>query len=183
MVLFGLTFQPAGIDIKDTLDTVKQLKNVPIEMKKLGEGAIPFDGGFYPWEWVENERPSFTALTGGLLVAPILQKLILNREPERVLEWADRVAKWPFTRIVPCHFANDIKAGPKDFRQAFTFLEDVPTQTSGMFSGPKKKVPAALPQDAQLLTDVSNTLTEQGVLYPEAPLVKVKTAWRFNARN
>lgn len=48
MVLFALTFQPAGIDIKDTFDALKMLGDVTPEMKKLGEGAIPFDGGFYP---------------------------------------------------------------------------------------------------------------------------------------
>lgn len=48
MVLFGLFFQPSGIDVKDTFEAIKMLKNVAPEMKKLGEGAIPYDGGLYP---------------------------------------------------------------------------------------------------------------------------------------
>ena len=37
--------------------------------------------GVYPWDWVGDDIASFKALQGGLLVAPILQKLILNRYP------------------------------------------------------------------------------------------------------
>jgi hypothetical protein len=37
--------------------------------------------GIYPWDWVGDDVASFKALQGGLLVAPILQKLILNRYP------------------------------------------------------------------------------------------------------
>ena len=48
MVLFGLTFQPSGIKVKDTFDAIKMLDKVTPEMKKLGEGAIPYDGGLYP---------------------------------------------------------------------------------------------------------------------------------------
>ena len=180
MTLFGLTFQPAGIDIKDTFETLKLLDKVPAEMKKLGEGAIPFDGGFYPWEWVEDDKPSFDALKDGLLVAPILQKLILNRDPEIVLAWADRVAQWPFTRIIPCHFANDIRAGPAEFRRAFNFLEEDPANGGigqlmsalGLTARSFKAAPRALPRDGKLLSDASESLTEKGVLYPEAPLVK-----------
>ena len=58
MVLFGLTFQPSGIKVMDTLESIKALDRVSPEMKKLGEGAIPYDGGLYPWEWVESEVSS-----------------------------------------------------------------------------------------------------------------------------
>jgi hypothetical protein len=40
MVLFGLTFQPKGIEILDTLDSIRKCKNVTAEMKQLGEGAV-----------------------------------------------------------------------------------------------------------------------------------------------
>ena len=176
MVLFGLTFQPAGINILDSLEALKLTKQVDSEMKKLGDGAIPFDGGFYPWEWIEDDLPSFKALQGGLLVAPILQKLILNREPEKVLAWADQVAKWPIKRIIPCHLANDIKATGKDFRRAFNFLEDLspkdPFKT--LFGGKEKGAPVGAAADVAFLSEVSQTLTEQGVLFPEAPLVMRK---------
>jgi hypothetical protein len=48
MVLFGLGFQPGGIKIKDFSESIKMLKLVDPKMKKLGEGAIPLDGGLYP---------------------------------------------------------------------------------------------------------------------------------------
>ena len=48
MVLFGLFFQPVGIAVKDTLAALREAKKVSPAVRKLGEGAIPFDGGFYP---------------------------------------------------------------------------------------------------------------------------------------
>jgi hypothetical protein len=67
---------------------------------------------------------------GRIFVAPILQTLILNRDPQKVIAWADRVASWNFKMIVPCHFDNAIAATPKDFRQAFNFLEKSPAATT-----------------------------------------------------
>ena len=46
-------------------------------------------------------------------MAPILQVLILNRNPVEVLDWADRVARWDFKRVVPAHLKNDIPADGK----------------------------------------------------------------------
>jgi len=173
MVLFGLTFQPAGIKILPTLDALKKTKDVPLEMKALGEGAIPLDPGFYPWEWVKDDMPSFKKLQGGLLVAPILQKLILNREPQKVLDWADKVAKWPIKRIIPCHLANDIKASGKDFRRAFNFLEDLDAKRPFWKARP---VPAPVGDvdDVKLLSDVSIALTKQDVLFPEGAKIKLR---------
>ena len=48
MVLFGLFFQPVGIAVKDTLAALREAKKVSPAVRKLGEGAIPFNGGFYP---------------------------------------------------------------------------------------------------------------------------------------
>ena len=164
MVLFGLTFQPSGIRIFDTLDAVKMLDRVPKEMKALGRGTIPLSEGLYPWEWVKDETPNFKALQGGLLVAPILQLLIFNREPEAVLNWADKVAKWDIQRIVPCHLENDIKATGKDFRRAFNFLEE-----RKLFESP---APKALDADAQVLLNVSVALTQQKQIFPPRPLIR-----------
>ena len=167
MVLFGLVFMPKGIEIYDTFDAIRRLKDVSNDMKKLGAGAVPYDGGLYPWKWVESELPSFKALQGGLLVAPILRKLILNREPERVLDWVDKVSKWPFQRIIPAHFANDVKATPKDFTDAFSFLLE---EEKGLRFG-RSKVPAPLEGDMKTLSDASKALTAQNVLFEEARLV------------
>ena len=32
----------------DTFEAIKMLDKVSLEMKKLGEGAVPYDGGLYP---------------------------------------------------------------------------------------------------------------------------------------
>jgi hypothetical protein len=59
--------------------------------------------GVYPWDWVRDDVANFKAISGGLLVAPILQTLILNRSPVETLDFADQVAKWPIERIIPGH--------------------------------------------------------------------------------
>ena len=87
------------------------------------------------------------------------------------------MSKWPFTRIIPCHLANDLKATGKDFRRAFEFLEEPPSKTtssSTLFSTlfPSKRLPKPLPEDLALLDLASGILTKQGVVKPEAPLVR-----------
>ena len=79
--------------------------------------------GLYPWDWVGNDITSFKALQGGLLVAPILQQLILNRKPVEVLDFANNVSRWPIERIIPAHLKNNLRYTEKDYRAAFTFLE------------------------------------------------------------
>lgn len=196
MVLFGLTFQPAGIDILPLSEAIAMRGSVSPEMKALGEGAVPFDGGLYPWRWVKDDKPNFKALQGGLLVAPILQKLILNREPERVLAWADEVARWPIRRIIPAHLANNIVLGSDggaEFRRAFDFLEEGGSNSGDGFGGildtflgvlgvggkdkgkggrSGGRAPTGDAADTKLLSDVSENLTKSGVLFPEAPLVR-----------
>ena len=128
-----------------------------------------------------DDLPSFKALQGGLLVAPILQKLILNREPEKVLDWVDKVCEWPIERIIPCHFANNIKASSADFRKAFEFLEE-PAQNNplndvlAIFDNKRSKnvCPVGNDKDISFLAGISTQLTAQGVLFPEAPLVPRK---------
>ena len=169
MVLFGLTFMPAGINIFDTAVALKMLDQVPKEMGVLGRGSIPIDERLYPWEWVRDETPNFRALQGGLLVAPILQILIFNREPETVLNWADRVSKWPIKRIIPCHLENDIKASGHDFRRAFNFLEVAKPFPTSLFDKP---APRALSEDARTLQEASVALTNQKQIYPPRELVR-----------
>ena len=65
VVLFGLFFQPSAINIKDA-DMAFKERRPDINGDFLG---------IYPWDWVGDDKKSFKALTGGLLVAPILQKV------------------------------------------------------------------------------------------------------------
>jgi Domain of unknown function (DUF4336) len=121
------------------------------------------------WEWVQDEGPNFKALQGGLLVAPILQLLIFNREPTAVLNWADKVSKWPIKRIIPCHLENDIAATGRDFRRAFNFLEVPKTFPFNIIDPP---APRALDRDVVVLTNASATLTKQKQVFPPAQLVR-----------
>lgn len=120
---------------------------------------------------------------GGLLVAPILQVLLLNRDPGPVLDWADTVAKWPFRRVIPCHLANDVAATPKEFREAFRFLEKdaggwgggrgVAGGLASLFGGGGGEGKGAQPlvEDLQFLRDAEETLVGLGTLFPAAELV------------
>lgn len=109
------------------------------------------------------------------MVAPILQKLIFNREPDDVLDWADKVSRWSIKRIIPSHLANDIKATSKDFRRAFSFLEAKPNTQNSIFNlfngGSTSSGPRPLESDLQVLNAASEVLTKRGVIKPEAPLV------------
>jgi len=42
--------------------------------------------------------------------------------PAEVSDWARRVGRWSFTRIIPCHFDAPIAAGPREWNAAFGFL-------------------------------------------------------------
>ena len=57
-----------------------------------------------------------------------------------VINWADKVSKWPIQRIIPCHLANDIKATAKDFRKAFQFLEVAPSVAAKIRPGALGKI-------------------------------------------
>ena len=164
MTLFGLTFFPSGIAVSPVGEALTALTKVSNEAKILGRDNVPFDG-LYPWRWVESEEKNFKALQGGLLVAPILRKLILDREPERVIEWADAVSRWPIKRIIPSHFENNIAASGSDFRRAFTFLE------AGKPQGPQPDE-----RDMKLLSQLSEVFTKLGVVGPSGAPVETKKA-------
>lgn len=75
--------------------------------------------------WTEGWQDNFDALSGRLLVPPVVRTLIYAQNPSRVREWVDRVSdRWYFEQIVPAHFEAPIKASPKEFQRAFAFLED-----------------------------------------------------------
>lgn len=117
--------------------------------------------GIYPWDWVGDDKASFNAISGGLFVAPILQKLILNRNPLEVLDFADNVSLWDIQRIIPAHLKNNLKYTGKDYRAAFSFLE-----AKGVPSG----LPKPLDIDFQTLNDVEINLLESGAIATCPPL-------------
>lgn len=151
VALFGLFFTPSAIKIKDA--------GVAFEERRpdINSDFI----GIYPWDWVGDDKASFDALTGGLFVAPILQTLILNRNPIEVLDFADAVSKWDIERIIPAHFQNNLKYTGADFRKAYTFLEK---------GGEPKGQPKPLAGDLQLLKDAEQNLLVQGAISPSPPM-------------
>mmetsp|Transcript_27448 Transcript_27448/g.40309 ORF Transcript_27448/g.40309 Transcript_27448/m.40309 type:complete len:531 (-) Transcript_27448:145-1737(-) len=157
VVLFGLFFQPSAINIKDA----------GVALKERRPDINPDFAGIYPWDWIgTGDEDSFNAIAGrdgGLLVAPILQKLILNRSPIEVLDFADQVVqKWPdIQRIIPAHLKNNLKYGAKDYRKAFSFLE-----ASGVPPG----LPKPLEADLETLANADVSLQESGAIAPCPPL-------------
>jgi len=145
IVLFSLYFQPKVLKIPDWGKVFLEALNAPDRSKKAFFGL-------YPFQWEENWRESFYKLrkNGDLLVAPILQKLILNRNSAETLNWVYEVAKWNFEQIIPCHFSAPIKANSYQFRLAFTFFE-------------KEFFPE---EDLQLLNNINENLNKLGILPP-----------------
>ena len=153
IVLFGLYFTPSGIVIKD----------VNTALAERRPDINPDFAGIYPWDWIGNKDiESFNALKGGLVVAPILQTLILNRNPIETLDFADKVAKWDIKRIIPCHFNNNLtKYNGNDFRNAYKFLE-----ASGVPNG----LPKPLDSDIAFLRQSEVGLIESGAIAKCPPL-------------
>lgn len=106
--------------------------------------------------------------------------LLLNRNPEAVLDWADRVSGWPFRRVIPCHLANNVATTPQEFRNAFRFLEKEGKGRAmgwGQFwtifgeGGRSGRGAQPLDEDLQFLRDAERTLVELGTLFPAAETV------------
>lgn len=179
VVLFGLFFQPSAINIKDA-DTAFKERRPDINSDFLG---------IYPWDWVGDDKRSFKALTGGLLVAPILQKLILNRNPVETLDFADKVAKWDIERIIPAHLKNNLKYNGKDFRAGETgvgrdlfFCHCLPSLVAAFdfltAEGPKPGLPKPLDADFQTLNDAQENLLESGAISKAPPMPGTKGVTR-----
>lgn len=116
--LFATYFQPHALEVLEWGKALKEAKQAPDRSKKAYFG-------FYPFRWGPNWKESFTQLQGNgrLLVAPILQTLILNRAPRETIKWANLLVSWHFERLIPCHFQAPLQISPREFRQAFGFLE------------------------------------------------------------
>jgi hypothetical protein len=155
--LFGLYFMPSPIVIKD----------LKISLDERRPDINSDFAGVYPWDWVGDEEASWrglagTSKSGGPLVAPILQVLLLNRSPVEILEFADKVAAWPIQRIIPAHLKNDLKFTGADYRKSFGFLEE---------QGVPEGFPKPLDADLQFLRDAEVGLLESGAVVKAPPKV------------
>ncbi|WP_107667792.1 DUF4336 domain-containing protein [Cyanothece sp. BG0011] len=146
IVLFALYFRPHALGTVNWGKVVKQALKSPERSKKAYFGLFPF-------QWDDSWKLSFEKLHyHPLLVAPILQGVILNRNPLEVLTWVDRVSKWGFERIISAHFDVPILAHSEQFRQAFDCLRH-PNYNLGN-------------QDFQLIQDIDKKLTKLRVTPP-----------------
>ncbi|MEM9569041.1 MAG: DUF4336 domain-containing protein, partial [Cyanobacteria bacterium P01_E01_bin.34] len=151
IALFSFYFRPAALE---TVPVGRCFKAAFTASSRSAKNYF----GLLPWQWREDWRRSFEALRGNgrLFVAPILQRLILNRDSQLTLDWADTVAQWDFERIIPCHLDSPIATNPTEFRQAFNFL------AAGTDGG-------MLPEeDFGLLQDLDETLSKRGITPPRA---------------
>ncbi|PSB53493.1 hypothetical protein C7B67_02830 [filamentous cyanobacterium Phorm 6] len=149
IALFAMYFRPSVLEVPPWSGVFTNAIIAPERSRKAYFGLFPF-------KWKTNWEHCFEALRGGgrLFVAPILQTLILNRAPRETLDWASRVASWDFARIIPCHFDGAIDCSPREFRQAFSFLE-------------KHSTINLLPdQDFKLLRDIDAGLNKIGIVPP-----------------
>ncbi len=149
IALFALYFRPS------TLDTIPWRRVFADASKALHRSKKAYFG-LFPFQWQKNWQESFEVLRndGKLLVAPILQTLILNREPKMVLDWVNQVSKWDFKRVIPCHFSAPIEATPEQVRNAFSFLE-------------KSALVKGLPlSDLSVLQSIDQVLCQRGITPP-----------------
>jgi hypothetical protein len=116
--LFALYFQASSLEVPNWLAVWQ-------ESRAAADHSAKAYFGLFPFQWKENWQQTFQTLRGEgrLLVAPILQQLILNRQPKETLDWADKVAAWDFLRLISCHFDAPVAVKPEEFRRAFSFLE------------------------------------------------------------
>jgi hypothetical protein len=156
VTLFALYFSPSTLKVPTWSQVWRDAQKAPERSKKAYFG-------FFPFQWRENWQDSFDILRGNgrIFVAPILQRLILNRAPQETINWADHVAKWDFQWLIPCHFDAPIKAEPQQFRQAFGFLETQPL--GGVVSSNSYLLPE---DDFKLLRGIDAGLNRLGIVPP-----------------
>ena len=152
--LFSFYFRPSALNVIQFGQAIRDAFKAPDRSKKAYFGLFPF-------QWKTSWQQSFEALRGNgrLFVAPILQRLILNRDPREAIDWADRVASWDFQRIIPCHFDAPLNVSSAQFRQAFAFLE-------------KRSIEVAPlpPEDFEFLEELEESLNRRGITPPRREL-------------
>ncbi|RMH74799.1 MAG: DUF4336 domain-containing protein [Cyanobacteria bacterium J007] len=153
--LFALYFQPSALDVIPWGRAFREASQARDRSRKAYFGLFPF-------RWKPHWQQSFNALNHQyLFVAPILQTLILNRDPQATLAWVDRVASWQFQQIIPCHFTAPISATPNQFKQAFSFLKKNPYIVDPTLA--RVKLPL---EDFEFLEELDATLNQRGVTPP-----------------
>ena len=148
--LFSMYFRSSVLDIPSLGKIIQDAWRSPDKSPRAYWGLFPF-------QWQTNWQSAFSLLRqdGRLLVAPILQTLILNRAPKATIEWANTIASWDFSQIIPCHFSAPVATTPAEFRQAFNFLK-----------ADCNSVPEA---DLETLKKIDAVLYKPGIVPPPQP--------------
>ncbi|MDZ8068188.1 MAG: DUF4336 domain-containing protein [Nostoc sp. DedQUE08] len=150
--LFALYFRPSALEVASIGQMFRDALKAP-------ERSLKTYFGLFPFRWQATWKQAFDALRGQgrPFVAPILQILIFPQAPKQVLKWADTVASWDFQQIISCHFESLIKANPRQFRQAFAFLEK---NLSSSESQP------LLEEDLKFIQELEASLVKRGIATP-----------------
>jgi len=172
--IFGLLFRTSAIDVQSTPEAVRDA--LASKAQELGWA------GLLPCNYVERWEETFQALAGrgegGLLVAPILSELILNRYlSSDVWPFVESVAEaWSdMEQVVPAHFAAPVRAGAQEWRDAFRRAFGEPPsppagpfglQLPGFLLGGPRRGPQPKEEDLSFLRGISQDLTNFGVIDP-----------------
>jgi len=97
-----------------------------------------------------------------------------SQAPSLTLNWADKVARWDFQQIIPCHFDSPIEVGPHQFRQTFAFLEKQPFIGLSSFGGGNQPL-----RGFQFLRELEESLTKMGIAKPPRAKFKVNRVNTF----
>lgn len=153
--LFSFYFRPSALDPVKLGQMLRDAWRAPDRSKRAYFGL-------YPFRWRPDWEQSFAALRGDgrLFVAPILQTLILDRAPQKTLDWVGKVAGWDFQQIIPCHFEAPLTVTPRQFQQAFDFLRNPSRVELGRGNPPLPKA------DFEFLLELEENLSKIGVTSP-----------------
>ena len=148
--LFAMYFQPTVLEVPQWSQVFRNAFSAP---DKSGKAYW----GLYPFQWREDWQQCFNSLyrDGRLLVAPILQSLILNRDCQATLNWIDKLASWDWQQIIACHFDAPIIANSQQLRQSFAFLE-----TAWTF-GEDTQLPE---EDCKTIQQIDRNLSRWGII-------------------